>query len=644
MFGLRIVAARERYVMDVYIRDKRLRVSPAASIGKGGEADIFDLGGGVALKLWKGPDHPDIKGFPEEERAAEDRRLLVQDKMKVFPNGLPDRVVSPMDLVTDKKCTTILGYTMRLVAGAESLLGLSEPTRRRTLGGNAAAAMLVDLWKTVSAVHASGVVMGDFNDLNVLVRGHEAHLVDADSFQFAHFPCPVFTERFVDPLICDPNAVRPAPLHPFSADSDWYAFAVMVMAALLCVGPYGGVYRPKEPSKRIQECQRPLRRVTVFDPEVRYPKPAIPYRVLPDELLHAFSQIFERDERVPLSLRLLEGLRFTNCTACGVEHARARCPACDHGVVRECVVVRGHVRATRTFSTSGTIVAAAWNGSSVDYVVHENAAYRREDGTTILRGPLDGRVRMWVQGKTTFVGRGSRVVVIEEGRIVEEMIVDVCAGDPAFAVNERFAFYVQGGRLWRRTFGRGGVTFPGLAGQSAELWGDVLAGQTRIWVGQRLGFGYYRAGNVSVAFTFDTDKRGIRDAVRLPWPNGQIVKADALIDNDKIWFFLEFAVAGRIVHRAIVLGADARVIGTADADAGDGSWLGTISGKCAAGGVLFAATDAGIVRVEVSSGAPSEVKRFADTEPFVQAGSRLFVGREGIWAVEPSGISILAMG
>ena len=55
-------------------------------------------------------------------------------------------------------------------------------------------------------------------------------------------------------------------------------------------------------------------------------------------------------------------------------------------------------------------------------------------------------------------------------------------------------------------------------------------------------------------------------------------------------------------------------------------------------------SDAGIVRVEVSSGAPSEVKRFADTEPFVQAGSRLFVGREGIWAVEPSEISILAMG
>lgn len=630
--------------MDVYVRDKRLRVSPTASIGKGGEADVFDLGSGIALKLWKGPEHPDVKGLPEEESAAAGRLLLAQDKMKSFPRGLPDRVVAPIDLVTDKKNTTILGYTMRLVAGAESLMSLSEPTRRRTFGGNAMAAILVDLWRTVAAVHGSSVVLGDFNDLNVLVREKEAHIVDADSFQFGGFPCPVFTERFLDPLICDPAETRPVPMRPFCVDSDWYALAVMVMTALLCVGPYGGVYRPKEPSKRMQECQRPLRRVTVFHPDVRYPKPAIPYRVLPDDLLHALSMIFERDVRAPLPFSLLEGLRFTNCSACGAEHARMRCPVCDHGVVRECVIVRGTVKATRKFSTSGTILAATWNGSALEYVVHEHAAYRREDGTTILRGPLDGRARFFMQGKTTFVGRAGRIIAIDEGRIVEELTVDICGGDPAFVVNERHAFYVQGGRLWRRSFGRQSAAPAGFPLQSAEPWGDVLAGQTRIWVGNRIGFGYYRAGNVSVAFTFDTEKRGIRDTVRLPWPNGQIVRADAAIDEDKIWFFVAFAAAGRIVHRAVVLGADGAVLGSADAAPGDGSWLGTIAGKRAIGGVLFAPTDTGIVRVEVGPDGPYEVKRFADTEPFVQAGACLFVGREGIFAVEPSEITLLAMG
>jgi hypothetical protein len=183
-----------------------------------------------------------------------------------------------------------------------------------------------------------------------------------------------------------------------------------------------------------------------------------------------------------------------------------------------------------------------------------------------------------------------------------------------------------------------------LASQAAEPWGDVLAGQTRIWVGEKIGFGYYRAGNVSVVFTFDTEKRGICDTVRLPWPNGQIIKASATIDAEKIWFFLAFASAGRIVHRAIVLGVDGAIVGTADGAAGDGSWLGTITGHYAVGGVLFAPTDTGVVRVEVDSGALSEVKKFVDTEPFVQAGAVLFVGRDGIFAVEPSEITLLAMG
>lgn len=630
--------------MDVYVQNKRLRFSPAASIGKGGEADIFDIGGGVALKLWKTPEHPDVKGLPEEEHAAAARLALVQDKIKAFPKGLPDRVVCPMDLAMDKKNTMVLGYTMRLVPKAESLMSLSEPIRRRTLGGNAMARVLVDLWKTVAAVHSAGVVLGDFNDLNVLVRENEAHLVDADSFQFLSFPCPVFTERFIDPLICDATANRLVPQRPFSAQSDWYAFAVMVMNALLCVGPYGGVYRPKEPSKRMQECLRPLRRVTVFNPDVRYPKPAIPYGVLPDELLHVFSQMFEKNMRYPLPFRLIEELRFTQCTACGTEHARARCPTCDHGVVRECVIVRGQVKATRKFSTSGTILAASWNGSSVEWVAHEHSSYRREDGSVFLRGPLDGRARFFTQGKTTFITRGGRVIVLDESRMVEEINVDVVDGESAFAVNERYAFYVQGGRLWRRTFGRLNVSPLGLASQSAEPWGDVLAGQTRIWVGSRIGFGCYRAGNVSVAFTFDVEKRGIGDSVRLPWPNGQMVQWNAAIDEDKIWFFMAFVMAGRIVHRAVVLGADGTALGTADACASDGSWLGSITGHRAVGGVLFAATDSGIVRVEVGPGGPYEVKKFADTEPFVRADARLFVGREGIFVVDTSEITHLALG
>ena len=53
-------------------------------------------------------------------------------------------------------------------------------------------------------------MVGDFNDLNILVTGTDAWLIDADSFQFGTYLSPVFTERFLDP-----SAARG--LHPGAA-------------------------------------------------------------------------------------------------------------------------------------------------------------------------------------------------------------------------------------------------------------------------------------------------------------------------------------------------------------------------------------------------------------------------------------------
>ena len=71
--------------MDVYLRGKRIKLDPARSIGKGGEADVFDLGGGRALKLFKSPDHPDYQGLPQEQKAAEERIAIHQNKLRAFP-------------------------------------------------------------------------------------------------------------------------------------------------------------------------------------------------------------------------------------------------------------------------------------------------------------------------------------------------------------------------------------------------------------------------------------------------------------------------------------------------------------------------------------------------------------------------------
>lgn len=46
--------------MKVLLGGKSIQTKPSASIGKGGEADVFNIGGGRALKIFKPPTHPDF--------------------------------------------------------------------------------------------------------------------------------------------------------------------------------------------------------------------------------------------------------------------------------------------------------------------------------------------------------------------------------------------------------------------------------------------------------------------------------------------------------------------------------------------------------------------------------------------------------
>ena len=105
--------------MDVYLRGKRIKLDPTRSLGKGGEADVFDLGGGRALKLFKTPDHPDYQGLPIEQKAAEQRIALHQKKLRAFPAGLPRQVIAPEELATDRSGRSVVGYVMQVVAPAE---------------------------------------------------------------------------------------------------------------------------------------------------------------------------------------------------------------------------------------------------------------------------------------------------------------------------------------------------------------------------------------------------------------------------------------------------------------------------------------------------------------------------------------------
>ncbi len=315
--------------MEIFLGARRLRVRPQMAIGKGGEADVYDLGDGRALKLFKGERHPDLAGQPLEQAAARARLDLQQRKLPAFPLSLPAEVIAPDELARNAR-GAIAGYAMRLVSNAEPLLRFAEPAFRNAGATSArVAAIFTALHNTLAALHRHQVLLGDLNDLNILVpAGGAPLLIDADSFQFGGFPCLTFTERFLDPRLAGASAAQLVPAAPYDLASDWFAFAALLVQSLLCVGPWGGTHRPRGNGQLVPQRRRALERVSIFRDEVQLPRAALPRESLPDELLHQFLLTFERDERRPLPLPLLEQLAFQRCASCGLEHARAVCPRC----------------------------------------------------------------------------------------------------------------------------------------------------------------------------------------------------------------------------------------------------------------------------------------------------------------------------
>jgi hypothetical protein len=275
------------------------------------------------------------------------------------------------------------------------------------------------------------------------------------------------------------------------------------------------------------------------------------------------------------------------------------------------------------------ILAAALNKGELNWLYHESTQFKREDGTAVTGGALDPKLKYRLFGRATILARDGRAVTLVPGKAPEQLSVDMYQNLPLLETTETHRYWIQNGQLMRDN-----VLAP-------EYLGDVLAGQTLFWVGAKFGFGFYRAGSVNVAFVFDALKRGINDNVKLPPLRGHLLDAACAFSDTRCWFFAALKDGANTVHHAFVINAGGQIEARADGAPGDGTWLASIRGKCAASNFLFAATDDGLVRLEVGGSKVVKTREFPDTEPFVDAGCHLFAGRRGLYVVEPQRIQVL---
>lgn len=631
------LGSKKRLPSDIFVNGMRVRLDPKDILGKGGEADVY-LFNGMALKIYKTPDHPDLAGDAHGQRAATERLETHQRKLAAFPKGLPDSVIAPMDLAKDST-GYILGYNMKLLPTAEVLMSYADRGyRQKGIGYDIMLTVLSNLYGLLPPIHSRGIVIGDFNDLNVLVEGLNVYMVDTDSYQYTAngetFYCTTYTNKFIDPLLCDPRATVPALVKPHNKESDLFAFYIMLMQCLLFVDPYGGIYKPKDLSKKVSHDARRLKRITIFDPEVKYPKPSTHYSVLPDELLGFFDKVFGHDSREEMNPAWLKDMRWTNCVNCGAEHARQKCPICSAavpGVVKQTVQVRGQVVATREFKTTGQIVYAAYQNGKICYLYHDAATFHREGDLFKVTAGMSPHSRYRIHGKKTIMGANNNMLVLAIGKQPEVIAVDKFGNLPMFDANSHSRYWIANGQLLANKDGS----------MSNRFIGDVLKNQTLFWVGEDMGFGFYRAGGMTVAFTFDANKGTIKDSVKLPAIKGQLIDSTCCFAKDRAWFFVSAQENGRTINRCYLIKLDGTVVASAEAEAGDGSWLETIRGNCAINNFLLVGTDDGIVRIETSGDRMSVVKEFPDTEPWVNSKSNLFPGPQGVYVISAQEVTLL---
>ena len=610
--------------MKIYIDKTLYEINDSDSIGKGGEADVYKFSGKYAVKIFKPPSHPDLANNKMEQQAAIRRLIEHQTKLKKFPSGISQRVTSPLKLCSDK-AGKVLGYVMHFKKGDILYHYSDRKFSEQATTKEGIIKIFQDMHSTIIDIHNKNVVVGDFNDLNILINNKEAYFIDADSYQYDKFFCHVFTETFVDPLLCDKREKRPILTNPYNNDSDWYAYNVMLMRCLLFAGPYSGVYKPKNKKDRIPQTQRPLKRITVFNNEVKYPKPAIPLSTLNDEVLNYFNDVFVKDERKVFPEQLFDVILTGKPSI-----VQPTAPA-----VVQTVIIKGNVTATRLFSTKGQIVFVNAYGRKLQWLYHENGKFKREDGRVVLNGEPEKGMRFRLKGPDTFLAKDNKLLIIDNVGKTDSLHVDTYGTLPIYDTNDKHVYWISGGKLSKDN------RMPLVNDIIPSRIGNVLQGQTLMWVGDKFGFGMYRAGKININFVFNALGGAINDKVE-PLPiSGQLVDATCNFSGNNCWFLTTTSQGGKMVNDCWLLDSAGVVKSSAQAIHGDGSWLGSIRGKCSVGDLLLSVTDSGIIRSENKNGSIVQTAEFPDTEPFVDSGCHLFPGSDGIHLVTKQEIYLL---
>ena len=569
---------------------------------RGGEANVYRFQPRASFTARFGPGPFVVKiykvGNTSAHKRAEAER---QAKLRNFPRGLSGNVASPVALVYDRS-GKVIGYVMVLIPDATPLIKFKRKEFREQHGVSIFQVLEIfaKLRSLVQELHASGIVIGDFNDKNVLVgKNGKVYLIDADSFQFGPWKCMALVPGFADSRIV---RLRPHDtkntlqlIADFDELSDWLAFDVMLFQVLIGTNPQtGGICVAKDNGgKLLQGNRRIVDNVSVFHPDVRLSDVATPLSILPEALRSRWERVFSPQvERGGFPEELLDANLWIVCPQCQAEHGCHQCPICNAPGVAPRAASRPAPPQQPTI-LAGQILAAAYHGDRMRYLTYHDGAYVREDGTQLWRGAYDARVQFAISGSNTMFSRGSRFAAVS-GSGSQTGVQNHAAN--GVATNSRHAYWVDKGSLLRDATS-GTVTI-----------GSVPPNLTSVWAGEQFGVALVQAGVFNQILTFDTEGVGFTGTLDLPLELSNIVDVHCVVGDQLAWVtMLVRNNRGVETLYCVVIDQNARLIASAGAGRSSVPWLDAFSEATAVAfrdKLVVAVAGVGLVRIGITGHAP----------------------------------------
>jgi phage FluMu protein gp41 len=220
------------------------------------------------------------------------RAITVQKIAELSVLSLPN-IIRPLDLLLNGKNVPI-GYSMKSVGKSYSLCQLFPRAfrQRNNLTSDLTLKLVRRLQEGVAHVHSKGILIVDLNELNFLVSTdfREVFFIDVDSYQTPSFPATVLME-----------SVRDRHAKIFTANTDWFSFAVVSFQMFTGIHPFKGTFPPLQhlPDAESKLNARMLANISVLHNGVTVPMSCLSFSQIPPLYLDWYRAVFEEGKRLP---------------------------------------------------------------------------------------------------------------------------------------------------------------------------------------------------------------------------------------------------------------------------------------------------------------------------------------------------------